>query len=51
MNRIRLYLSSDKACIQIGQILFAEGYSVSRGKETRNGKSRTYWFIEYWKEN
>lgn len=51
MNKIRLYLSSDKACIQIGQMLFAEGYSVSRGKEQKAGRTRTYWFVEYWKEN
>ena len=40
MNRVRLYLTSDKMCITIGQLLFAEGYNVARGKEQKAG--RTY---------
>ena len=51
MNRTRLYLTSDKACIAIGKLLFEEGYSVSKGKEVKPGRSRTYWYVEYWKEN
>lgn len=51
MNRVRLYLSSDKACITIGQLLFAEGYNVAKGKEIKQGKTKTYWYVEYWREN
>ena len=50
MIRTRLYLSSDKACITIGQLLFAEGYSVSKGKEVLPGKTKATYYIEYWKE-
>lgn len=49
MNRTRLYLSSDKACITIGQLLFAEGYSVSKGKEKKQGSSKVVYYIEYWR--
>lgn len=51
MNRTRLYLSSDKACITIGQLLFAEGYSVARGKEQQAGRTRVQYYVEYWKES
>ena len=51
MNKIKLYLSSEKSCIQIGQLLFAEGYSISRGKELKPGKTTKQFYIEYWKEN
>lgn len=51
MNRTKLYLTSDKMCITIGQLLFAEGYSVSRGKEQKAGKTRAQYYVEYWKEN
>ena len=51
MNRTRLYLTSDKMCITIGQLLFAEGYNVSRGKEQKAGRTRVQYYVEYWKEN
>ena len=51
MNKTKLYLSSEKSCIQICQLLFAEGYSVSRGKELKPGKTTKQFYIEYWKEN
>ena len=49
--RTRLYLTSDKMCITIGQLLFAEGYNVARGKELKPGKTTKQFYIEYWKEN
>lgn len=50
MNRVRLYLSSDKMCITIGQLLFAEGYNVAKGKEQKQGRTRVSYYVDYWKE-
>lgn len=48
-ERMRIYLSCEKACITIGKLIFEEGYSVHVGKITENGK-RSQFFLEYWKE-
>lgn len=50
VERVRVYLSSEKACIEFGKMFIAEGFCVHIGKELAPGTKRSRAYLEYWKE-
>lgn len=49
-KRTKLYLSSEKACKIFGKLLLEESYCVHIGKEQRPGRTKSVYYVEYWKE-
>lgn len=46
----RIPFSSEKACYEIGQRIFLEGYAVHVGKEPTEKGKRSQFYLEIWKE-
>lgn len=49
-TRTRIYLDSQRACIEFGKMFLEQGYAVSIRKERKPNKSKNDFFIEIWRE-
>ncbi|MCM1297623.1 MAG: hypothetical protein NC311_18955 [Muribaculaceae bacterium] len=49
-GRTRVYLSSERACIDFAKMYLEEGFAVRVGKERDANRNRNRFFFEYWKE-
>lgn len=50
-GRMRVYLSSEKACIAFAKMFLEEGFSVHVGKDRDAARNRNKFYFEYWKES
>lgn len=49
-ERTKVYLSSEKACIEFAKMFLEEGFSVHVGKDRDVTRNRNKFYFEYWKE-
>lgn len=49
-KRVKLYLSSEKACKEFAKMFIEEGFCINVGKDKLPNKSKNQFYLEYWKE-